>query len=499
MLLCNECEEREDEVLISDAHTTAYCTCCDGGSDETTTTYGGEAHDDALRPDPAKAVMTAGKGSIDSLGVAKEIIAQNKSRSTEKKEPITQHANLQSHSDNEAVGKDTIPKQSTTSRRSKLSRWRRYRQQERRAMRARTNADIAKLAEYDSELRIANANRAAHEKRLEAALRLGTNTSVDEIIIQQPSNKSIFISCIVGASEEWPLPSNEKLSMRPVSTGATASSEYMQLIADEGIASVDDKKEQAQEHHHEPKRRDDVAPAHMIEKLGITEEEWDQDVVNGDRAEYGRPILKMHGLGKYTYQDLEDHWNGLPYKAGGKNTIRSLLGGSIDLPDRIADAELVATPPGFIGVLRERNLQLNACSNGGWEKITLIVDSGSSDTVMPQKVCKAAEIRGSSKVGTMYEVADGGVAKNLGEKLCEMKVNEKDEAGCHIAFPVVDKVNKALLSVHRVCSQGNDVVFSEKKENPYCQMAIQRQAFHSGRLLARMNSMYGSGQVEVRA
>ena len=27
------------------------------------------------------------------------------------------------------------------------------------------------------------------------------------------------------------------------------------------------------------------------------------------------------------------------------------------------------------------------------------------------------------------------------------------------------KVNKALLSVHRVCSQGHDVVFSEKKGN----------------------------------
>ena len=31
-------------------------------------------------------------------------------------------------------------------------------------MEARTNADIAKLAEYELDLRIANANRAAHEK-----------------------------------------------------------------------------------------------------------------------------------------------------------------------------------------------------------------------------------------------------------------------------------------------------------------------------------------------
>jgi hypothetical protein len=93
------------------------------------------------------------------------------------------------------------------------------------------------------------------------------------------------------------------------------------------------------------------------------------------------------------------------------------------------------------------------------------VDSGASDTVIPPKVCRAAEIRTSSKVGTEYEVADGGVAKNLGEKLCEMKVNESDDMGLEIAFQVVDKVNKALLSVHRVCMQGHDVVFSETKGN----------------------------------
>ena len=49
--------------------------------------------------------------------------------------------------------------------------------------------------------------------------------------------------------------------------------------------------------------------------------------------------------------------------------------------------------------LRERNPQLSAINDGGWEKITLIVDSG------------ASEIRHSSKVGTEYEVADGGAAK----------------------------------------------------------------------------------------
>ena len=47
---------------------------------------------------------------------------------------------------------------------------------------------------------------------------------------------------------------------------------------------------------------------------------------------------------------------------------------------------------GSANVLLERNLQRSAINDGGWEKITLIVDSGASDTVMPLKVCRAAEI-----------------------------------------------------------------------------------------------------------
>ena len=46
-----------------------------------------------------------------------------------------------------------------------------------------------------------------------------------------------------------------------------------------------------------------------------------------------------------------------------------------------------------------------------------------------------------------------------------MKINEDDTVGLEIAFQVVDKVNKALLSVHRVCAQDHDVVFSETKGN----------------------------------
>ena len=43
-----------------------------------------------------------------------------------------------------------------------------------------------------------------------------------------------------------------------------------------------------------------------------------------------------------------------------------------------------------------------------------------------------------------------------------MKIKEDDWVGLEIASQVADK---ALLSVHRVCVQGHDVVFSETKGN----------------------------------
>ena len=46
-----------------------------------------------------------------------------------------------------------------------------------------------------------------------------------------------------------------------------------------------------------------------------------------------------------------------------------------------------------------------------------------------------------------------------------MKINQHDQSGLEIAFQVVDTVNKAVLSFNRVCAQGHDVVFSEKKGN----------------------------------
>ena len=97
-----------------------------------------------------------------------------------------------------------------------------------------------------------------------------------------------------------------------------------------------------------------------------------------------------------------------------------------------------------------------------WEKFTLTVDSGASDTVVLPSVCLTAPLVRGSKFGIEYEIADGTTLENLGERSCLMKTSESattDNNALEMQFQVVD-VSEALMSVHRVCEQGHDVLFS---------------------------------------
>ena len=99
-----------------------------------------------------------------------------------------------------------------------------------------------------------------------------------------------------------------------------------------------------------------------------------------------------------------------------------------------------------------------------WEKLTLTVDSGASDTVVPPSVCLAAPLMRGIKFGIEYEIADGNTVENWGERACLIKTSESattDADALEMQFQVVD-VSKALMSVHRVCEQGHDVLFSNR-------------------------------------
>ena len=94
-----------------------------------------------------------------------------------------------------------------------------------------------------------------------------------------------------------------------------------------------------------------------------------------------------------------------------------------------------------------------------WEEIEMAVDSGASESVVSEDMLtRVTTVEGyAQKKGVQYEVADGTLIPNLGEKKC---VGVSDRGVTRQMKAQVCEVNKALLSVHRVVQAGNRVVFS---------------------------------------
>ena len=94
----------------------------------------------------------------------------------------------------------------------------------------------------------------------------------------------------------------------------------------------------------------------------------------------------------------------------------------------------------------------------------MYVDSGATETVIAQQMLSMMEIKDSpqSRRGVEYEVANGIRKQNLGQK----GFTGHDEAGAEreVTAQVCD-VNKALLSVSKMCRAGNKVVFGAPEGN----------------------------------
>ena len=86
----------------------------------------------------------------------------------------------------------------------------------------------------------------------------------------------------------------------------------------------------------------------------------------------------------------------------------------------------------------------------------MAVDSGASESVVSEDLLQGVEtVEGYASV--QYEVADGTLIPNLGEK---KYVAVSDAGVARHMKPQVCEVNKALLSVHRCVQAGNKVVFA---------------------------------------
>ena len=94
----------------------------------------------------------------------------------------------------------------------------------------------------------------------------------------------------------------------------------------------------------------------------------------------------------------------------------------------------------------------------GWKRVKVVLDSGAAESVAPRSMAPHFEVRDSpaSKAGVYYTSANGGRLDNLGQQ--EVPVEFGNGVRAMSTFQIAD-VSRPLMSVGKVCSLGNRVLF----------------------------------------
>ena len=97
---------------------------------------------------------------------------------------------------------------------------------------------------------------------------------------------------------------------------------------------------------------------------------------------------------------------------------------------------------------------------GDDEFMEVTVDSGATDSVMDRSKGRCCPVRPSegSRRGVNYVAAAGKVIPNEGEK--RLRVITEEGHGCNLNMQIT-AVNKALLSVSKMCDAGHEVKFTK--------------------------------------
>ena len=94
------------------------------------------------------------------------------------------------------------------------------------------------------------------------------------------------------------------------------------------------------------------------------------------------------------------------------------------------------------------------------EYLDMTVDSGASDTVANRQAASRCAVKPSegSRNGVKYVAAAGKTIPNEGEK--QVRVKTEEGHFCNLKIQIT-AVNKALLSVSKICDAGHEVVFTK--------------------------------------
>ena len=113
----------------------------------------------------------------------------------------------------------------------------------------------------------------------------------------------------------------------------------------------------------------------------------------------------------------------------------------------------------------------------GWEQISILIDSGSTETVAPEGILKGYELISTdwSESGKGYSAANGSEIPNLGEKV--VRGQTMNGMWCSMKFQVCS-VTKPLGSVSRMCQAGSRVIFCPPEEGSYIEhVATKKRTF----------------------
>ena len=92
-----------------------------------------------------------------------------------------------------------------------------------------------------------------------------------------------------------------------------------------------------------------------------------------------------------------------------------------------------------------------------WVELRLTVDSGAGESVISETDAANVGIEKGKRTGCKYEVANGEIIYNKGEKKCAMVTGETRDP--RLMTLQVSDVHKALLSVVELIKKGQRVVF----------------------------------------
>ena len=329
-------------------------------------------------------------------------------------------------SDRAEVG---LPPPSSTKSKKKRGRMQRLRRLPQREKRIRFKAD-AQIAKDESVVEEGVHGNGSDVDCIEATVIRGDNTSQPEFVVQTPPVQER--ASWADESEASDSVDNSQEARLGLVEGC---SQPLMMAAGEGI-NQDDARSNT-----EPKPT--VSGCHSeLEKIAL-------ENFTKFRAEHG---FKSN----CTIDDVRNSSAGVATWAKGIKDHVTEFEGS----DTIMKVGRGYASAGLCG-LWARQALMAASAMPQWERVVLTVDSGASDTVIPPHIARNLPLLHSNKVGIEYEVANGGVVINLGEKRAEMKLKEDDTSSMIMSFQVVE-VHKPLLAVSRLVEAGHDVRFNEK-------------------------------------